>query len=212
MKNSHLDDAYDIYFQAVSSNAKSRFELALWSAWGNGAVVIDGGLTAIPGFDIVPDSLDKAKCIVNLLIQPMISVWYHNWEKQEPHSAEEMLEARKIAFENVQTFLGMFSSDTLTIHLILDVELTYRLNDLRKSSAYYIGMFHQRYQECVTGEQIVKWDKLRIPIETWEDFLNHCDKNRYKNLDMNSSIATFSLIADAGSRMFKEFTRIYEQT
>ncbi len=211
MKNSHLDDAYDIYFQAVSSNAENRFELALWSAWGNGAIVIDVGLTAIPGFEIAPDNLDKARCLVNLLIQPMISIWYNNWEKQEPHSVEEMIEAREIAFANAQAFSGIQRSNMLTVSAILDVELTYRLNDLRKSSAYYIGMFHQRYQECITGEKIVEWDKLKVPIETWADFVNHCDKNRYKNLDMNSSVATFALIGDAGARMLKEFTRIHEQ-
>ena len=217
MKNSHLDDAYDIYFQAVSNNAENRFELALWSAWGYGAIVIDGGLTVIPGFDIVPDSLDKAKYLVNLFIQPMISIWYHSWEKQEPHSPEEMIEARKNAHETALAFSGMLPSNMLSIqnmlsaHLILDAELTYFLNELRKSSAYYIGMFHQRYLEYVTGEKIVEWDKLKVPIETWEDFLNHCDKNRYKDLDMNSSVATFALIGDAGARMFKEFERTYKR-
>ena len=211
MNKSSLDKVYDIYFHSVSDNAESKFELALWSAWGNGAIVLDGGLKAIPEFEITFDSLDKAKCLVNLLVQPMISIWYDNWEKQEPHSAEEMMETRKNAFNNVRSFLGIQSSNTLTIHLILDAELTYRLNDLRKSSSYYIGMFHQRYQECVTGVRIVEWDKLKVPIETWEDFANHCDKDRYKNLDMNSSVATFALIGDAGARMFKEFKRIYEQ-
>lgn len=207
-KRKYLDAAYDIYFNAVSSSAGSRFELALWSAWGNGALVIDGGLSAIPGFDEVPDSLERAKCVVNLFIQPMISIWYHNWETQELHSVEEMFEAREIAFGNVQTFLGMHSSDMLSIHFILDAELTYRLNDLRKSSFYYIGMFHQRYRECIKGARIVEWDKLKVPIETWKDFLNRCDKNRYEALDANSSVATFALIGAAGARMFKEFKRI----
>lgn len=211
MSKSYLDKAYDIYFQSVSNNAENRFELALWSAWGSGAIVIDGGLSAIPGFDIAPDSLDKAKCLVNLLIQPMISVWFYNWEKQELHSSEEMLEARKIDFGNVQTFLGIRSSDMLTIHLILDLELTYLLNHLRNTCVYYIGMFHPRYQECLKGERIVEWDKLKVPIDTWEDFLNRCDKSKYKYLDMNSSVATFALIGDAGAHMFKEFKRIYEQ-
>ena len=116
----------------------------------------------------------------------MISIWYHSWQKQEPHSAEEML----------------------SIHFILDVELIYRLNDLRESSFYYIGMFHQRYRECVKGERIVEWDRLKVPIETWKDFLTCCDKNRLKSLDANSSVAAFATIGYAGGCMFEEFKRI----
>lgn len=207
-KSKYLDDAHDIYFNAVSNIAGTRFELALWSAWGYGASFIERGLFTIPEFNIAPDSLEKAKCVVNLFIQPMISIWYHNWEKQELHSAEEMFEAREIAFGNVQTFLGRHSSEMLSAHLILDVELTYRLNNLKESSFDYIGMFHQRYRECVTGERIVEWDRLKVPIETWKDFLNCCNRNRLKSLDANSSIAAFATIGYAGGRMLQEFKRI----
>jgi len=207
-KKKYLEDAYDIYFNAVSSIAGSRFELALWSAWGYGAIAIEGGLLPIPEFNIAPDSLEKAKCVANLFIQPMISIWYHKWETQEPHSVEEMFEAREIAFGNVQTFLGRHSSEMLSIHFILDVELTYRLNNLKKSSFDYIGMFHQRYRECVNQERIVDWNKLKVPIETSQDFINCCDRNRLKSLDANSSIAAFAAIGYAGARMFEEFKRI----
>ena len=51
-KRNYLDDAHDIYFSAVSNIAESRFELALWSAWGYGASFIEGGLLKIPEFNI----------------------------------------------------------------------------------------------------------------------------------------------------------------
>ena len=129
--------------------------------------------------------MDKAKQLVNLLIQPMVSFWYHNWEKQELHSGEEMLEARKSAYENVQVFLNMLSLQTLPIQLILDSEFTYFVNGLRNSVVYYIGMFHQRYRECLMGEPIVEWNKLKVPIDAWEEFQSHCERNKYKYLDMN---------------------------
>ncbi len=61
MNNNVLDKAYDIYFQSVSENAKNRIESAKWSAWGSGTIVIDGGLTALSGYELVPDSLEKAR-------------------------------------------------------------------------------------------------------------------------------------------------------
>ena len=67
MNNNILDKAYDIYFQSVSEHAESKFELALWSAWGSGAIVIEGGLTKIPGYELILDNLVKAKQLVNLL-------------------------------------------------------------------------------------------------------------------------------------------------
>ena len=211
-QSSYLDDAYDLYFKSVSNNAENKFELALWSAWGNAAAFLDGGLSAVSEFNISSDSLDKAKCLINLLIQPMISIWFNNWEKQKPHSSREMLEARKTAFENVQTFLGMSSSTVLSIHLILDVELTNFLNNINKSSAYYTAIFHQRYRELMKGERIVEWNKLKVPIGAWEDFFCLCNKSRYENLSEESSVVTFSTITDAGVRMFTEFKNIYGQT
>lgn len=211
MNNNTLNKAYDRYFQSVSENAKNKFELALWSAWGRGAFILDKALSAIPGYEFIPDNLDKAKNLVSLFIQPMISIWHDNWEKQEWHSSEEMMKARRVAFENVQTFLHIQSPNITAIHFILDIELTYFLNNLRKSTAYYVGMFYQRYRECMTGENIVEWYNLKVPIDDWRDFLNRCHKNRFKDLDGNSPVATSASICDASARMFQEFKRLYEQ-
>ena len=207
-RRDYLGEAYNIYVNAVSSIGATSFELALWLAWANGAILLAGGLSQIPEFKTAPDSLEKAKCVLNLFIQPMVTIWYHNWEGQEPHSAEEMLEARRIAWNNIQAFLGRMSSETLSIHAILDAELVYRLVGLRESSFYYIEMFHQRYRECVTGQRIVDWNKLKVPIETSQDFLNCCDQNGYRAIDGGSSIGAYDAIGHAGARMFEEFKRI----
>lgn len=207
-RRDYLEESYKAYFNAISSIGASSFESALWSSWAYGAMALEGGLSAIPEFNTTPDSLERAKCVVNLLIQPMISIWYHNWEKQELRSAEQMFEAREIAFGNVQAFLGMHSSEILSINFILDAELTCRLNNLKKQSFDYIAMFYQRYQECVKGERIVQWDKLKIPIENWQYFVDCCSRTRLRSLDANSSVAAFAAIGHGGARMFEEFKRM----
>lgn len=202
-----MEQAYRIYFDNASKAAKTRFELAQWCSWARGSMILKGGISAIPEFPVIPDNLEIAKSTLNLLMQPMITLWFHNWEKRELHSAEEMIEARKIAYENVQTFLNIHSSEVVTIHLILDVELTYLLSELRESSAYYCGMFHQRYRECVLQKKNVNWTKIKPPIEDWIDFVNLCEKNEYMSLPEHK-LAFFSLIPDAQKRMFDDFQEI----
>ncbi len=208
---SYFDDAYDVYFDSVSSEAGNKIEKAVWAAWGSGAIVIDGGLSVIPGFGIVPDNLDTAKSLINLFIQPMVSVWYNNWESGIEHSEEEKELARRIAFKNVQGLIGVSSQKLIDLHIELDKQLNLILDKEVSSSACYIGMFHQRYLECITSTQIMEWDKIQFPIGSYEEFLVCYDKGRYKELEMESSMATFAVIASAGAHMFKEFTRIYEE-
>lgn len=210
-KRSYLDDALDVYFDSVYGNAENKFELAHWSAWGNGAIVIEGGIATIPGFDMFPVSLDRAKSLVSLFIQPMVSIWLHNWESQEEHSKQDKDLARRIAFENIHGFLGINSQKSIDLCIALDLELKRFLEKEVAVSIYYVGMFHQRYRECINGTRIVKWERVQSPIASWQEFLTCCDETQYEHLDPESSLATFSLIAAAGSRMFKEFTRLYKE-
>ena len=209
-KRRYIEDAFDTYLHCADRAADNQFERALWFAWGSSAIVIEAGLEVLPGFEIVPDSLYKARCLVDLFIQPMVSAWYHNWESQEKHSDEEKETVRRIAFKNVQTFLSISSQESIGLHLGFDKEFRAILNKERESTAFYVGMFHQRYRECATGEEIVEWDKLEFPIQSFEDFLGHCDKSKYKYLGMESSVAVFSVIGAAGSHMFTEFNRMYK--
>ena len=209
--NDIMEQAYRIYFNNAYQAAETKFELAQWYSWARGSMVLEGGIEAIPEFPAIHDKLEIAKSVLELLIQPMITLWFHNWEKQEIHSAEEMLEARQIAFENVQTFLNIRASDVIAINLILDVEFTYVLNKLRESSAYYIGMFHQRYRECVLQKRIVEWKKIKTPIEDYNsDFMNLCNRSEYSALPPEHSLALFSVIPDAQKRMFEDFQKILQ--
>lgn len=211
MKTNMMEQAYRIYLNNAYQAAETQFEWAKWCSWARGSMVLEGGSEAIPEFPAIPDKLEIAKSVLGLLMQPMITLWFYNWEKQEPHSAEEMIEARQIAFENIQTFLDMRSSEVITINLILDVEFTYVLNALRESSAYYIGMFHQRYRECVLQKRIVEWKKIKPPIEDWvNDFVNLCKKNEYRDLLPEHSLALFSVIPDAQKRMLEDFQKILQ--
>ena len=205
MKTNMMEQVYKIYLNNAYKAAKTPFEWAKWCSWARGSMVLEGAVGAFTDFPAIPNKLENAKSVLELLMQPMITLWFYNWEKQEPHSAEEMIEARQIAFENVQTFLDMHSSE-VTTNLILDAEFTYAL---RERAVYYIGMFHQRYRECALQKKIVEWKKVKPPIVDWENgFFNLCKKNEYRGLSPEHSLALFSVITDAQKRMFEDFQKI----
>jgi hypothetical protein len=206
-----MEQAYKIYLNNAYQAAETQFEWAKWCSWARGSMVLEGGVEAIPEFPAIPNKIDIAKSILELLIQPMITLWCNNWEKHESRSAKEIIETRQIAFENVQTLLGTLSSEVVAINLILDAEFTWVLNKFRESSAYYIGMFHQRYRECILQKKIVEWRKLKTPIEDWDnDFVNVCKKNEYRGLRPEYSLTLFSVIPDAQKRMFDDFQKILQ--
>lgn len=209
-KKDYFKDAFDTYFHSAKRASNNQFEYALWFAWGSGAIVIGQGLKGIPAFEVASNSLHNAKCLFELYIQPMISIWCHNWELQEKCSATDKEMVRRISFEKVQTFLDIHSEESCRLYIGFDKELEYFLEKQRNSSAYYVAMFHQRYRECVTGERIVGWDKLTFPIQSFEQFLATFDKSNYVNLDLESSLQALSVITTAGNYMFQEFDRLYK--
>jgi hypothetical protein len=207
-----MEEAYRIYLNNAYKAAETQFEWSKWCSWARGSMVLEGGVEAIPEFPAIPNKIDIAKSVLELLMQPMITLWCYNWEKQESRTAKEIVETRQIALENVQTLLGTLSSEIVAINLILDAEFTWVLNKSRESSAYYIGMFHQRYRECVLKKKIVEWRKLKTPIKDWsKDFMNICKKNEYIGLSPEHSLALFSVIPDAQKRMFDDFQKVLKE-
>jgi hypothetical protein len=207
-----MEEAYKIYLNNAYKASETQFEWAKWCSWARGSMVLEGGIEAIPEFPAIPNKIEIAKSVLELLMQPMITLWCHNWEKQESRSAEEIVETRQIALENVQTLLGTPSSEVVAINLILDAEFTWVLYEFKESSYDYIGMFHQRYLECVLKKKIVEWKKVKPPIEDWvSDFMNLCKKGEYKDLPLEHSLALFSVIPDAQKRMFDDFQKVLKE-
>jgi len=174
----YFEVAFHTFVNAANASAQSRFDHDLWNAWAKGAVEIRYGLKEIPVFNMTPDSLDKAKRLFELYLQPMISLWFHDWESKRRLPDEEKASVRKVAFNNVQAFLGISSENAVKFYIGFDREFQSFMGKERKPF-YYVGMFYQRYCECLTGERIVDWSKLEFPIKSSAQFLNACDASKY---------------------------------
>ena len=212
-KADYLEIAFDAYFRSAVDAAQSRLEYCVWNAWGHGALAVGEGLEGIPAFKVTPRDLDKAKLLVELYVQPMISLWYYEQESQKERSDEEKKLARRTAFENVQTFLGLSSEDSVKLYLGFDREFQVSIKGEGKED-YYLGMFYQRLWECLTDERIVDWARLEFPIVSLSQFLSMCDMNRYHyELEKNPTLADPQLagvITSAGVQMFRQFKSTYK--
>jgi len=217
-KTDYRKVALDMYLDNIYKAAGSQFEYSQWYSWGVGANAIFEGFKKIPGCEMIPDSLDKAKLLLEVGIQAMISLWYHSWESQESHSDEEKEMAREISLRNVQTFLGLSSEDAIKLYLGFDRELQeclsgkYRDPDKLKLHGTYVAVFCERCWECVTGEQIVDWSKLQFPTESYEEFVNACHKGKQHDIyEPLKTLIIWGVILTSGKPMFDTFTRMHKK-
>jgi len=211
-KTDYLRIALVTYLDNIYAATENQFEYSVWYSWGVGGYAIFEGLKEIPGCEMTPDSLDKAKLLLEVGIQAMISSWYHNLDSQESHSAEEKELARKVALGNIQTFLGISSEDSIKLYLGFDRELQNVLkgedNAERSAPFYYVHMFYIRCQECIRGEQIVDWNKLQFPVKAWLEVVGAFYKP-FRGLDsVSTRLKVWAAITFAASFMFDEFRRV----
>jgi hypothetical protein len=208
----YIQSALESYLQKVRNEAKNKVEYAKWCSWGRSAYAVYASMRTIKGCYIPPNNLSKAKILLELGIQPMITIWYYNLESQISCSDEVKQAERIVALTIVQHFLGIDSDSSIKLYLGFDKELMCFLNDECESTALYAAMFYQRYWECIAGGNIVDWGKLRFPIESDSDLRNACHEGKYKlvgspNESVENTIALGVAIVDAGCFMFGEFKR-----
>ncbi|MFC1918155.1 hypothetical protein ACFLXH_05850 [Chloroflexota bacterium] len=109
----YFEEACKRYLNSAFEASKTHFDRAMWSSWSIGTFALIGGLRTIKEFPPISNDRAIAISVLNLLMQPMITMWLCNWESQESPSSEESLEARKIAFQNAQTFMGINSPESM---------------------------------------------------------------------------------------------------
>ena len=208
----YIQSALESYLQKVRNETKNKFEYAKWCSWGRAAYAVYASMRTIKGCYMPPNNLNKAKLLLELGIQPMITIWYYNLESQKSYPDEVKQAERIEALTMVQHFLGIDSENSIKLYLGFDKELSCFLNDECESTALYAAMFYQRYWECIAGANIVDWGKLRFPIESDSDLRNACYEGKYKlvgrpNESVENTIALGVAIVDAGCFMFGEFKR-----
>jgi len=209
--NDYLASTLKSYFGNVHTAAENQFERSLWQSWGFGAVSLLKGIQVLEEFVARTPSKDEVHHLLEISIQPMISIWCHNWEKQGKTKEQEKLIVRDTAYRNVQLFLARNSEDDIVLSLNLDKELQRYLDEQVDSTAYYIGLFHVRYQECIDKTSIVEWNRLTFPIESWEQVMDVLNKENYRYLSMESSLMVWQAIAESAKIMFEEFQRNFKK-
>jgi hypothetical protein len=199
--------ALKTYVARAFEHAENSFLSSMWCSWALGGVALFG----YDGFGGIPDNLDKAKLTFELGIQAMVSAWFRSWYSQKAHTYEEREDAVRVALTNVQTFLEISKRDTVELYLGFDREFQCLVRDKDPKLPFcYVDMFYQRYWECITGEQIVNWDKLRFPLESHQQLISAYRKNKHRNLSdpIADVLEMWAVIIDSSRIMFREFERM----
>jgi len=208
-KSDWLKSALTIYTTRATEFAENKFLLSTWLSW-----VVGGYAIFKSGkWSEMPDSLYKAKLLLELGTQAMVSTWYWSWYRQKSHAYEEKEDAVKAGLMNIQTFLDMRSEENIELYLGFDKEFQCIMKDENnRMPLYYTDMFHQRYWECITGERIVDWTKVQFPLESQERFINVCHEGKRHGFanPLVDDVEVWVIITSAGKLMFDEFKRIYK--
>lgn len=219
-----------MYLTRANESAENRFMRCMWSSWALGGVAVTaflGGYSrGCSGRDLnaMVDSQDKAKSLHELGIQAMVSRWFWKWYSEKGHPSEEREDDVRVSLLNIQTFLDMKCKDTVNLYLGFDREFLQYMpkdKDAKPPMAFsYVDMFYQRYWECITGEQIVDWARLRFPLESYGQFLAACHhgkrchpdgKQSDSMLSAADSVLLWQGIIKAGGVMFDEFSKMYQK-
>jgi len=209
MEGGLFEKVYFQYYNSARKLAQTNSEWAAWNSWASGSVTLDAGLSLIPEFPALQDNLKTGKLILNLLIQPMITLYFRGLESKYSRTNEEKQEARKIAFVNVQTFLGLNDPDAIQIHLKLDKELMWA-SETESLQFKYFYVFHARYLECALQDKIVEWDALTFPLESQEKFVYACNRSRYCCLSPEGHLMAMSALVLAVNQMWSDFESVIE--
>jgi hypothetical protein len=208
-KNDWLKSALTIYTTIATEFAENKFLLSTWLSWVmGGCAIFKSGK-----WSEMPDSLYKAKLLLELGTQAMVSIWYWSWYRQKSHAYEEKEDAVKAGLMNIQTFLDMRSEENIELYLGFDKEFQCIMKDENnRMPLYYTDMFHQRYWECITGERIVDWTKVQFPLESQERFINVCHEGKRHGFanPLADDAEVWGIITSAGKFMFDEFKRMYK--
>jgi hypothetical protein len=200
------------YLKTSEELADNKFLLAMWRSWAIGGYALLVHKKVTETLSAMPDSLAKAKSLLELGTQTMVSSWFWKWYHQRSHTEEQKGDAVWSGLTNLQKFLDIKTTDNVELYCGFNREFQLIMATEGKSLPIcYVDMFYQRYQECIRGEQIVKWKELSFPLKSHQCFLDKCSKESLHIDDLEVYLSIWhAIIIDASSVMYHEFNRLFK--
>jgi hypothetical protein len=118
------------------------------------------------GFKLSPDTIDKAKLLLELGIQAMITRWFISFYKihgENSYTDQQKEEDRRSYLTCVQQLLGLNSDAVIGLYLGFDKEWQWATFGNYPNLNEYAKLFYHRYCECITGER-VDWKVIDSPM------------------------------------------------
>lgn len=210
----YLREALGEYLKTSEELAENRFQLAMWHSWSIGGYALLIHKKVSETLSAMPDSPAKAKSLLELGTQTMVSSWFWKWYRKKSHTEEEKGHAVWTGLTNIQNFLDIKTIDNVELYCGFNREFQAIIaTESKRLPIFYIDMFHQRYQECIRGEQIVKWKELSFPLDSHRSFIDKCSKPGLHIVELEVYLSIwYAIIIDASNVMYQEFNRLFKSS
>ena len=209
-------------YQAVDKDPES---FHLYSSWVSGAKGL--AQTLVKEVDSLKGAWrkgDKEKAIklCEVCVQPMISIWFRNIEKQLEHpdneKTEYVKEAKRTAMANILNILETKSEEKIRDFINLDIQYKYEedFRELREKtgekgmSLWYASLLMSKLRKAVGFNEFINWDKQTFPVKQESDFSFINENHPYGDLgfDFDGEVVIKTLIPIHGAMMFRYFRAI----
>jgi len=207
-----LEAALESCVRTACDIAPNDFVRTMWTSWALGGSSIFHFDGKEPVFTQKPDNLYRAKLLLELGMQAMVSWWFWQWFSERSVSRHEREDAIKVSLLNIQTLLDVSSKDTLKLYHNFDKQLQPTLENEGKWLPFvYVDMFYQKYWECVTGEQTVDWVKLSFPVKSHQQYSDSYRRG-YRSFigDAEKAVSLWTYISVGAAGMFGHFDKEFK--
>ncbi len=201
-KKDQIASVISVYETNARLKSENKQELHMWLACGAAATKLIQDFQKLPAFEVA-DTLNKARLCLELGLQPMLTVWHFE------RAPEETEDTMRSCYTKVQDFIDelrwTLKENTVDLYTNFDSELRIYLSSLARAKETYAGMFHLRYRECVSTDQIINLQNLGAPVETWNMFLDDCKGYASMMLEQEDIDTFFQIFNNATAHLLKQF-------
>ncbi|MFO8011167.1 MAG: hypothetical protein R6U89_10205 [Dehalococcoidia bacterium] len=184
--------------------AGNRQEMYGWQAFGAGTLRLFEEIRKTIPFKGIADSHEKARLLMELGVQPMITIWNHEMGTAESRSEEGIRALLSTSQHLIDEKMWSLRADAVDMYVGFDTGLQSYLSGEGDMGDVYAGTFQSRYFECITGKSFIHWDQLDFPVRSMSDLLDACSPdNEFEPLSEDETRQFLDSLDMAGKHMLE---------
>ena len=148
------------------------------------------------GFKYKLNSEYNGKLVFELCLATMISVWFYTLNQQKNYGEKEQQKEKTAAFQLSQELLGINHSEHIHIYEGFDKQYQAYMDRTDVGlPAFYTNLLIYRYFECVSDNQLIKWQQINFPVDDIDPILNSYYPNAEGLIDLSKALEQVTYIS-----------------